>query len=603
MQTEKINFRELIKSLKQMPKTIHILMKVDKVSFITIVILHIITGIIPIITLFLSQEFINAIIVNMAFKDTIKIFAIYIVACFVSEMIDQLQNYIQSRYQNLLQYRLQYFVMEECTKMSLSDFESSQMYDRIEKITGEVSFQPYQMFSSIIGMITAIITMLSAIVYLWMWNVFATIILIVVPVFSMIFYLKIGKQEFEMMWRRASEERKIWYFSHLLTRDFSFKEVLVLGLKDYFLNKHRYITNHFLEENMKNLKRKTAFQILYDIVVSSIGYVIIGVAVFSAYIGKILAGNVVSCIRSIGMIQSNSQVVMQNIYGIYSCTLYMNMLFDFLAYSGANREWSPAMKVDCIEEIRMEDVSFSYDGEHNVLDHIRLDIKKGEKIALVGPNGSGKSSLLKVIAGLYKLKEGTIYVNSLNRDDIDTKSYYNQLSILFQDYVKYELSLKENIGFGCISDIQNEKKMKDILERLSLQALKGEDGKYDLDMQLGNWFGNGRQLSQGQWQKVALARTYFKDASVYILDEPNAALDTVSEKEVFQSFFKLCEKKIGVYISHRLNAAQMADRIIVMDHGKIVAEGKHETLMKTCEIYQKLYQAETYEREKIEYAK
>lgn len=419
----------------------------------------------------------------------------------------------------------------------------------------------------------------------------------------MIFYLKIGKQEFEMMWRRASEERKIWYFSHLLTRDFSFKEVLVLGLKDYFLNKHRYITNHFLEENMKNLKRKTAFQILYDIVVSSIGYVIIGVAVFSAYIGKILAGNVVSCIRSIGMIQSNSQVVMQNIYGIYSCTLYMNMLFDFLAYSGANREWSPAMKVDCIEEIRMEDVSFSYDGEHNVLDHIRLDIKKGEKIALVGPNGSGKSSLLKVIAGLYKLKEGTIYVNSLNRDDIDTKSYYNQLSILFQDYVKYELSLKENIGFGCISDIQNEKKMKDILERLSLQALKGEDGKYDLDMQLGNWFGNGRQLSQGQWQKVALARTYFKDASVYILDEPNAALDTVSEKEVFQSFFKLCEKKIGVYISHRLNAAQMADRIIVMDHGKIVAEGKHETLMKTCEIYQKLYQAETYEREKIEYAK
>ena len=282
MQTEKINFRELIKSLKQMPKTIHILMKVDKVSFITIVILHIITGIIPIITLFLSQEFINAIIVNMAFKDTIKIFAIYIVACFVSEMIDQLQNYIQSRYQNLLQYRLQYFVMEECTKMSLSDFESSQMYDRIEKITGEVSFQPYQMFSSIIGMITAIITMLSAIVYLWMWNVFATIILIVVPVFSMIFYLKIGKQEFEMMWRRASEERKIWYFSHLLTRDFSFKEVLVLGLKDYFLNKHRYITNHFLEENMKNLKRKTAFQILYDIVVSSIGYVIIGVAVFYA---------------------------------------------------------------------------------------------------------------------------------------------------------------------------------------------------------------------------------------------------------------------------------------------------------------------------------
>lgn len=210
--------------------------------------------------------------------------------------------------------------------------------------------------------------------------------------------------------------------------------------------------------------------------------------------------------------------------------------------------------------------------------------------------------MLKLLAGLYEADGGEILINGTPLKQIDRNSYHAQLSVLFQDFVKYEMTMQENIGFGSIEKMQDTDRMKQILDRLHLQALKKEDQTYALDMQLGNWFENGRQLSQGQWQKIALARTYFKEASFYILDEPNAALDTVSEREVFQSFFELSRGKIGVYISHRLNAAQMADKIIVMKEGEIVAVGKHEKLLANCEVYRELYQAENYDRESMGYA-
>lgn len=225
---------------------------------------------------------------------------------------------------------------------------------------------------------------------------------------------------------------------------------------------------------------------------------------------------------------------------------------------------------------------------------MNLCFRKGEKIAVVGPNGSGKSTLLKVLAGLYEPETGDIKINGIPMRELDMGDYRARLSVLFQDFVKYELTLQENVGFGNVSDLENKEKMTAILKELKTGFLEAEDGTYRLDMQLGNWFEDGRQLSQGQWQKIALARACFKDASFYILDEPNAALDTVSEKEVFEQFFERSRDKIGVYISHRLNAAKMADKIIVMDGGSVAAIGKHEELLAHCAVYQKLYQAEVY---------
>lgn len=596
MKQTRVQLGDVAKAIRQLPRTITILLKVDKRSVFQILILSVAAGVFPVVTLVLSQELINSLVrENRAFRDTLMIFVIYILAGFAGEALAELQGYIQKKYQYLLQYKLNYFVMEQCTQMTLKDFESAAMYDRVEKITGEISYRPYQMLLSLIGMVTAIVTMASSVIFLFLWNPVVSLLLFIVPVISVFYYLKIGQQEFQMMWNRAKEERKIWYLGHLLTHDFSFKEISLLQLKDYLLKKYWNISTGFMDQNNRLLNRKTIFNLIYELVVQCVGFVVIGIALLSAYTGKILVGNVISYIRSVGLVQSNSGQLMENIYNMYSCSLYMDMLFEFLEENNRKQEKQEGRKLGAdITRVDIEELSFSYDGKKNVLDGVNLCFRKGEKIAVVGPNGSGKSTLLKVLAGLYEPETGDIKINGIPMKELDMGDYRSRLSVLFQDFVKYELTLQENIGFGNVSDMENKEKMTAILKELKTGFLEAEDGTYRLDMQLGNWFEDGRQLSQGQWQKIALARACFKDASFYILDEPNAALDTVSEKEVFEQFFERSRDKIGVYISHRLNAAKMADKIIVMDGGSVAAIGKHEELLAHCAVYQKLYQAEIY---------
>lgn len=596
MEKNRVGMKDILIALKKLPKTVSIIRQVNKKLFFFTIVFSAITGIFPVITLILSQELINSLVQGKDFlTSTVMIFALYMLASFVGELFIEAKGFTEGKFQYLLQYRLNYMIMEKCTGLSLEDFESSEMYDKIEKITGEISYRPFQIFLAIISLLTSAITMVSSAVLLFSWNPYISILLLLVPVVSVLYFLKIGQQEFDVIWNRAKDERKTWYLSYLLTHDFSYKEVSLLGIKDYLLGNFMKISNGFIEQNIKILKKKTKFNIIYELIMQSVSCLIIGAAVISAYVGDILVGNVMSYIRSVGLVQSNSQAIMANIYTIYNSSLYMDMLFEFLNYCGNSKKSIDKKKLNGqISSVNIKNLSFSYKNRKNVLKNINISLQKGEKVALVGPNGSGKSTLIKILSGLYEIKSGDILINDISLKDIDIEDYYTKISVLFQDFVKYELTLQENIGFGDMKNFHSSENMKTVLDKLQATFLKRNED-YDLSMQLGNWFEEGQQLSQGQWQKVALARAYFKDASIYILDEPNAALDTVSEREIFDNFFEISREKIGIFISHRLSAAKMADKIIVMDKGEIVGIGNHEELLKKCSVYQILYQAEIYE--------
>lgn len=596
MEKNRVGMKDILIALKKLPKTVSIIRQVNKKLFFFTIVFSVITGIFPVITLILSQELINSLVQGKDFlTSTVMIFALYMLASFVGELFIEAKGFTEGKFQYLLQYRLNYMIMEKCTGLSLEDFESSEMYDKIEKITGEISYRPFQIFLAIISLLTSAITMVSSAVLLFSWNPYISILLLLVPVVSVLYFLKIGQQEFDVIWNRAKDERKTWYLSYLLTHDFSYKEVSLLGIKDYLLGNFMKISNGFIEQNIKILKKKTKFNIIYELIMQSVSCLIIGAAVISAYVGDILVGNVMSYIRSVGLVQSNSQAIMANIYTIYNSSLYMDMLFEFLNYCGNSKKSIDKKKLNGqISSVNIKNLSFSYKNRKNVLKNINISLQKGEKVALVGPNGSGKSTLIKILSGLYEIKSGDILINDISLKDIDIEDYYTKISVLFQDFVKYELTLQENIGFGDMKNFHSSENMKTVLDKLQATFLKRNED-YDLSMQLGNWFEEGQQLSQGQWQKVALARAYFKDASIYILDEPNAALDTVSEREIFDIFFEISREKIGIFISHRLSAAKMADKIIVMDKGEIVGIGNHEELLKKCSVYQILYQAEIYE--------
>ena len=598
MEKEIIKIKDIIVSLKQIPKTIAILLRIDRKAFFLTILLSIFTGILPVITLILSQELINSLVrMDSFYSSTMRIFALYILASFTGAMLSELKGFIEGKFQFLLQYRLNYMVMEKCTDLALEDFETSEMYDKIEKITGEIAYRPFQIFLAIISLLTAAITMISSALLLIAWNPYISAVLLIVPIISLLYFLKIGQQEFETIWNRAKEERKTWYLSYLLTHDFSFKEISVLEIKNYILANYKKLSDIFIGQNINILKKKTKFNLIYEVVMQGISFLIISAAIMSAYVGEILVGNVMSYIRSVGLVQTNSQSIMANIYTIYNSSLYMEMLFDFLNYCNGKKATNSSIKVKHgISNINIKHLSFAYKNKGHTLKNININLNKGEKIALVGPNGSGKSTLIKVLLGLYETNEGEILIDGISLNDLDIKNYRSKISVLFQDFVKYELSLRENIGFGDVAEIHNDDKIKEILDKLQLDFLR-QNEDYELNMQLGNWFEDGRQLSQGQWQKIALARAYFRDADVYILDEPNAALDTVSEREIFDKFFERSRGKIGIFISHRLNAAKMADKIIVLNEGEIVGIGNHEELLENCSTYQMLYQAEIYESE------
>lgn len=592
---EQLKLKELLFIMKQMPKTIKLIFTLERSLFLKLILFSIITGILPIVSLYISQELINSLVtIRKDVSVVISIFLTYLGVSFCSELISQVSEYYNGKFQLNIGYKLNYKVMKKSSNLALKDFENPEIYDKLERVTKEISYKPYQIIQAIITMTTSFVTLLSSIAFLMSWNPKVSLLLLVIPVISLFYFLKIGQQEFFIHWKRAGQERKSWYISYILTHDFSFKELKLYNLKDYLLNKYWDIKKSFIDQDTKILRKKTYLNLIYEIAVQLVGAVIIFIAIMSAFAGKIMVGNVMSYIRSVSLVQSHSQSIMTSIYSIYNSNLYMNQLYEFLELREEKNQGHKKQIVEPIHSVIFQNVSFIYPNQgEQTLNHINVSLNKGERIAIVGPNGSGKSTFIKLLTGLYEVQQGDILVNGVNIKELDMDSYMEQIAALFQDFMKYEMTLKENIGFGQIDKLHKTNKMHEVLDIVKADFLKGHSS-YQFDTQLGLWFDEGRQLSGGQWQKIALARTYFREASLYILDEPSSALDPIAEKETFDTFFSLSKDKIGIFISHRLVAAKLADRIIVMDKGEIVGIGTHEELLKTCPLYKKMDESENY---------
>lgn len=592
---EQLKLKELLFIMKQMPKTIKLIFTLERSLFLKLILFSIITGILPIVSLYISQELINSLVtIRKDVSVVISIFLTYLGVSFCSELISQVSEYYNGKFQLNIGYKLNYKVMKKSSNLALKDFENPEIYDKLERVTKEISYKPYQIIQAIITMTTSFVTLLSSIAFLMSWNPKVSLLLLVIPVISLFYFLKIGQQEFFIHWKRAGQERKSWYISYILTHDFSFKELKLYNLKDYLLNKYWDIKKSFIDQDTKILRKKTYLNLIYEIAVQLVGAVIIFIAIMSAFAGKIMVGNVMSYIRSVSLVQSHSQSIMTSIYSIYNSNLYMNQLYEFLELKEEKNQGHKKQIVEPIHSVIFQNVSFIYPNQgEQTLNHINVSLNKGERIAIVGPNGSGKSTFIKLLTGLYEVQQGDILVNGVNIKELDMDSYMEQIAALFQDFMKYEMTLKENIGFGQIDKLHQTNKMHEVLDIVKADFLKGHSS-YQFDTQLGLWFDEGRQLSGGQWQKIALARAYFREASLYILDEPSSALDPIAEKETFDTFFSLSKDKIGIFISHQLVAAKLADRIIVMDKGEIVGIGTHEELLKTCPLYKKMDESENY---------
>ncbi len=578
--------KEMLSSLKVIPKSIKIFFQASKLIFVLTIIINIIAGIVPVISVNIFGSLINAI----SAKDlnlSLKILAIYIGISFVSGMIISIKTYLFTKFQFLLDYELINRLLDKCAIMSLEEFENSDIQDQLQHILSQVGFRPYNIFTTTLTLVTSVTTILSSVYIMLMWRPLS-VFLIIVPAFAFsIFYLSISKREFQTEERNAKKARSIWYYEFLLTKDQSFKEVKIFNLARHIIKRHNDLKKSVINENLYNTKVRLIISVVFDFVDQICMAVLMILIIFSVIAGEILIGNAVALLRIINMMFDSFNSIMNIIYSINQNSLYMSKLINFLNRPG-NSNSKETYKLNDLNQIEINNLTFAYpETDKIVLQNINIKINKNQRVALFGRNGSGKSTLIKLLLGYYLVEDDMIKMNGIPLNKVNIDSLHKLTGILFQDYCKYELSVKDNVGFGNIDEIDNEAQIRESLEEAGIDFLPP-----DLNQQLGKWFSDGTQLSGGQWQRVALARCFFKKAQMYILDEPNAALDKMGEKKIMNTFFELTKNKIGVFISHKIAHVMLADKIIYLDEGKIVAEGTHEELLKTCPSYKEIYDLE-----------
>ncbi|WP_128100886.1 ABC transporter ATP-binding protein [Paenibacillus sp. DCT19] len=579
--------RELFSSLKVIPEAIRIFFQANKTVFIVSIILNIIAGIVPVVSVNVFGILINT-VSSMDFNNSLKILAVYIGISFLLDAILSLKNYLFAKYQYLLDFELLNRLMDKCSSMSLEEFENSKVQDQLQHIQQQIGFRPYSIFTSILAMITAITTILSSIFMVIIWQPLSVLLIVTPVLFFSIFNLSINKREFQTEERNAKKARSIWYYEFLLTKDQSFKEVKTFNLAKHIINRHNDLKKSVINENLYNSKIRLIISTVFDFVNQICMAALMVLIIITVVSGKLLIGSAVALLRVIGMVFDNFNNIMNIIYSINQNSLYMSKLIDFLSENKIKSKNVENHKLTHITEIQLNNLNFSYpNANKEALENINLKIKKGERIAFFGRNGSGKSTLVKLLMGYYLVDDDMIKINGVSLNNIDIESLHKSTGILFQDYCKFELPVRDNVGFGNIEKIENDSQIMKSLKKADIDFLSS-----DLDQQLGKWFSDGIQLSGGQWQRVALARCFLREAQLYILDEPDAALDKIGEKKIMNTFFELTKNNIGIFISHKIAHVMLADKIVYLDEGRIVAEGTHEELLELCPSYKEIYNLE-----------
>lgn len=590
---------KIIKNIKNNINYILLSIKIvkmsDKYLLFLMIIFSILAGCIPFLLMILSQNLLNVLQLKKDFDVVISAIAYYILFSVVEVIINNIYTYIQEKMQMKIAYNLNYMLMEKCSKLTLKNFEDSEIYNKITRLEGEVSFKPYQVLQSLVSIVSSLVSATVAVLIILKWKPQIVPILLLLLIINIFYYLKIGKEEFDVQYAMSGEERKAWYYSYLMTHDLAFKEINIFGLKKFFLPNFLKIKRDLFSKRMHVKKKKVWFTSCFNIIQETLVAIVVFIATRAAYLGEILIGNVMTYIKTVTLLQSNSTTLLNGIYSLYNSNLYMKLFFEFLDIP---EKKCGGLKINEINRLEFRNVSFGYRKKVDVLHDISFEIKKGNIIAIIGKNGSGKSTLLKILCGLYDIEKGTILVNGTDIRKIDIESYKENISVLFQDFIKYEMKLDENVFMGDLDQRDNKQAIIGALNRIDENLLNNitsqEDGIY---IQLGHWFDDGTQLSGGQWQKIALSRTYFRKRDVYLLDEPSASLDAEAEVQVFDSFTDICKGKIGIFITHKVAAAKKASKIIVMDQGKIMGIGNDEELYKNCRVYRELKDNERYEYE------
>ncbi|HEX6823114.1 MAG TPA: ABC transporter ATP-binding protein [Candidatus Sulfotelmatobacter sp.] len=515
-------------------------------------------------------------------------FGLALGAGLVARGIDYTDALLAGKYMNYISVR----VMEHAASLDLIAYEDPVFYDRLERARVQATDRLY-MIQAMGRLVQQVITTVTLSVSIMLFSPWLLLILVVgvIPAF-------IGETHFAFLgyaknFRQTPIRRQLDYLRILGGSKEAAKELKLFGLKNFLTGKFKRLSDQVYDEDIALAKKKGMAGSMLSAVGTAGYYTAYIYAVWRTVTGVFSLGTLTFLANAIRDASSNLQQTFSTLSTIADQALFLTDLIAFFDMKPTIRSKPNALPAPrpIRQGFEFQDVSFRYPGsERKVLNGLNFVLRPGERVALIGENGEGKTTIVKLLTRLYDPVEGRILLDGIDLREYDLEDLYKEIGVIFQDYMRYEMTARENIAVGRIEFLDNLQKLQESARKSMANEVVAKLGAAGYDQMLGRRFETGVDLSGGEWQKVALARAYLRDAQLLILDEPTSALDARSEYEVFQRFAELTAGKMAVFISHRFSTVRMADRIVVLENGRIAEEGDHEYLTSLGGRYAEMFE-------------
>jgi len=488
-------------------------------------------------------------------------------------------------------------ILEKAEKLSLRHFEDATFYDKLTRARREASTRPLSLIQSNFQVIRHGLTLAGYVALLVRFSGWMALAVLLATVPAFIAEARFSGAAFRLRNWRSPDSRRLTYLEYVLGNDEHAKEVKLFGLAPLLLGRYRRLAETFFADDRRLATRRMAWGYTLSLLSTAVFYLCYGLIVAATVRGRLSLGDMTLYLVAFRQGQQSFQAVLSALGGMYEDTLYMANLFEYFAIPTDDRKTTgPVAGVRAEEGVRFEGVGFKYpgtgaggEGDKWALHGIDVFVPKGQSLALVGENGAGKTTFIKLLAGLYEPTEGRVLLDGRDVRTWDERELRARIGVIFQDFNEYQLALRENVAFGSVDHLDDELRVGRAVDQGGAKELVATLGA-GLDTQLGRWFASGVELSGGQWQKVALARAFMREeADILILDEPTAALDAEAEHAVFQRFRALAAGRTTILISHRFPTVRMADRILVLEAGRVIEDGSHAELLAAGRRYAHLF--------------